>query len=747
MVDSNPSTSTALSLLFRPAGISVLTCVIALVVVGGVTASNLQRLTESDRSQRHSHQVIAQSEAILESLTDSQRGMRGYILSGRPEALALYDGAVTRLPLQLSTLATLEHDAGSQTSHLQTLQQSIMDVIGYSRRLLAEYRSFGVQGAASLESSGLGLEVMNRARHELQALLDAEKQQFDARSRNIELYSTQVQLLVSIGAALVLAVLAGAAITAWRQLLERRRAEAAASARLTAQRVAEADLEKNRQLLEKTIRLSEERFRLVIDGIKDYALFMLSPGGTVLSWNTGAQRLKGYAAAEILGHHFSCFYPPEDRARGHAQDELRIAEADGRYEEEGWRVRKDGSRFLANVVITAIRDNDGTLRGFAKATRDVTEARRLDRANREQAGILDLANDTIFVRDLDGRIIYWNRGAERLYGWNKQEAIGQITHALLTTRFPEPLETIMSDLLHAGQWQGELQHTRRDGAQIIVSSRWTLQPAGIDAPQRIIEMNHDVTLRKQMEATLLMQNQELQRAAHAKDRFLAKMSHELRTPLNAVIGFSELLVDGLPGPVNNEQREYLTDILTSARHLLQLINDILDLSKVQAGKMRLHPERFQFRSAVEEVCNMMQPLAQRRQLVLTRQVAPEVPEVVLDQQRVKQILYNLISNAIKFTAHGGSVSVQAQLNESGQLLIRVSDTGIGIQPENLRRLFREFEQLDDGAGRRYGGTGLGLALTRSLAELHGGSIEAHSTYGAGSTFVVTLPLAAQRSAA
>jgi PAS domain S-box-containing protein len=496
MVDSKPSTSPALSLLFRPAAISVLTCVIALIIVVSVTTSSLQRLTESDRSQRHSHEVIAQSEAILESLTDTQRGMRGYILSGRPEALAVYDGAVTRLPLQLSTLTTLEQDADSQTSHLQSLRRSVLDVIGYSRRLLAEYRSFGVQGAVSLESSGLGLEVMNRARRELQALLDEETRQFDARSRNIERYSSKVQLLVSIGAALVLAVLAGAALMAWRQMVERRRAEAAAGVRLNAQQVAEADLEKNRQLLERTVRLSEERFRLVVDGIKDYALFMLSPDGNVLSWNTGAQRLKGYTAAEILGHHFSCFYTPEDQACGHAQDELRIAAADGRYEEEGWRVRKDGSRFLANVVITAVRDSDNTLRGFAKATRDVTEARSLDRANREQAGILDLANDTIFVRDLDGRIIYWNRGAERLYGWNKQEAVGQITHTLLKTRFPKPLEDMMSDLLHDGQWQGELQHTRRDGAQLTVASRWTLQPAGVDAPQRIIEMNHDITLRK-----------------------------------------------------------------------------------------------------------------------------------------------------------------------------------------------------------------------------------------------------------
>ena len=478
----------------------------------------------------------------------------------------------------------------------------------------------------------------------------------------------------------------------------------------------------------------------MVDGIEDYALFMLSPEGTILTWNTGAQRLKGYKAAEIVGRHFSCFYLPEDRDQGHPQAELKIANSKGRYAEEGWRVRKDGSRFMANVVITPVLDGDGSLLGFAKATRDVTEARQLDRSNREQAKILDLVNDSIFVRDLDGTIVYWNQGAERLYGWSKSEAVGQISHNLLTTHFPYALEVMMSELLRDGQWHGELEHICRDGSHVTVASRWSLQPADIDSPPRLIETNHDITRRKQMEQALHEQNRELQRAAHAKDQFLARMSHELRTPLNAIIGFSELLADGLPGAINAEQRDYLDDILSSARHLLQLINDILDLSKVQSGKMRLHPERFQLEALVDEVCNAMQPLAARKNIELTRHVAPEVEEVTLDPQRVRQILYNLLSNAVKFTNEGGSVSVHADPDGAGQLVMRVRDTGIGIQPENLGRLFREFEQLNDGAGRRYGGTGLGLALTRNLAEMHGGSIRAESTFGAGSTFVVTLPV-------
>jgi signal transduction histidine kinase len=242
-----------------------------------------------------------------------------------------------------------------------------------------------------------------------------------------------------------------------------------------------------------------------------------------------------------------------------------------------------------------------------------------------------------------------------------------------------------------------------------------------------------------MEHTLRDQNSELHRAAHAKDQFLARMSHELRTPLNGIIGFSELLIDGLPGEINAEQREYLDDILSSGRHLLQLINDILDLAKVQSGKMRLHPQRFQLSAVVDEVCSVMRPLALKKSISLTGRVSPPLQDVTLDPQRVKQILYNLISNAVKFTDDSGTVSVEADVANAAEIVVRVSDSGIGIEPENLSRLFREFEQLEDGVNRRYGGTGLGLALTQKLVEMHGGRITAESTPGKGSTFVVMLP--------
>jgi PAS domain S-box-containing protein len=245
----------------------------------------------------------------------------------------------------------------------------------------------------------------------------------------------------------------------------------------------------------------------------------------------------------------------------------------------------------------------------------------------------------------------------------------------------------------------------------------------------------DVTERKRFE-------QSLQEASRMKSEFLANMSHELRTPLNGIIGFAEFLADEKPGKLNPKQADYLNDILNSGRHLLQLINDVLDLAKVEAGKMELTPEIFSLAKAIDEVCAVAKPLASKKQISLAVRVAPELSTVTLDPQKFKQVLYNLVSNAIKFTDDAGRVEVMATVYDQHRFKLAVSDNGIGIQTEDLTRLFHEFEQLESGASRRYEGTGLGLALTRKIVELQTGTISVESEVGKGSTFAVVLPLAA-----
>jgi len=261
----------------------------------------------------------------------------------------------------------------------------------------------------------------------------------------------------------------------------------------------------------------------------------------------------------------------------------------------------------------------------------------------------------------------------------------------------------------------------------------SLSPWQTESGMLVTSAIRDVTQRKMAELVL-------QRASQMKSEFLANMSHELRTPLNGIIGFAEFLADGKPGPLNPKQQEYLGDILTSGRHLLQLINDVLDLAKVEAGKMELHLENFSFREAVEEVCAVARPISQKKHIQIEVAIAPELGGVTLDQQKFKQVLYNLLANALKFTDEEGKVGIYAHLLGAHQVEVQVRDSGIGIKAEDLSRLFTEFEQLDSGIARRFEGTGLGLALTKRIVEFQGGHITVQSELGKGSLFTVVLPL-------
>jgi len=249
----------------------------------------------------------------------------------------------------------------------------------------------------------------------------------------------------------------------------------------------------------------------------------------------------------------------------------------------------------------------------------------------------------------------------------------------------------------------------------------------------------DVTERKRVEQGLQEKNTELERAILAKNRFLANMSHELRTPLNGIIGFTEFLIGEKPGPLQPKQKEYLNDVLSSARHLLTLINDVLDLAKVEAGKMELHPEQFLIREALEEATAVVKTMADLKQVGLTVTVDAGLQMATLDQQKFKQVLYNLLSNAVKFTDQGGNVEVCAKRLDERHFEVQVRDTGIGIRSEDLGRLFTEFEQLDSGTARHFEGTGLGLALTKKIVELQGGHIRVEAEPGKGSLFTATLP--------
>lgn len=464
-------------------------------------------------------------------------------------------------------------------------------------------------------------------------------------------------------------------------------------------------------------------------------------------WNSGAERLFGYGAAEAIGSSIDALIVPD----GHVEnlDQFRReALATGVSTFETARLRKDGALVYTVVSNKAIYDDQGAVEFVVITQKDITHIQVMRDAKLVETQFRDLLEstpDAIIMANQTGRIVLANSQAETLFGYERGELLGTFAEVLLPARYRDRHAAHGSSYFSPSRTLAmgtglELCGLRKDGSEFPIEI--SLSPLKTEGGTLVMSAIRDTTYRKGIERALQEKNVELERANEAKDRFLASMSHELRTPLNGIIGFAEFLSDGKPGSLNEKQKEYLGDILSSGRHLLHLINDLLDLVKIQAGKVDLVPERFSLSDAITEVCTGVRPLAAKKDIEVVAAIGEGIDFVTLDLQRFKQILYNLLSNALKFTDDKGHVGITVMPLDGGRFRVVVSDDGIGIRAEDISRLFTEFEQLETGTSRRFGGTGLGLALTRKLVELHGGEVDVESEIGKGSRFGVVLPLTA-----
>jgi PAS domain S-box-containing protein len=516
-----------------------------------------------------------------------------------------------------------------------------------------------------------------------------------------------------------------------------------------------------RQRAEDMVRTERDFSTAIINSLPG-VLYLYDQSGRFLRWNANLERVTGYAAAELAELHPVDLFIAEDRERIAAR--IQDVFAQGESSAEAAFLTKDGRVrpyfFTGNAIPFEGRT---CLIGVGIDIGARVQAEEAMRASESRYHTLfEQAPDGIVIADAQGNYLEANASICRMLGYPRQELLGLHASDIVVPEETPHIAEALRTLQHRSDYHREWRFRRKDGSTFPADVIATVMPDG-----NLLGMIRDITARKQAETALRELNENLEhcvaqrttemqaavRRAEAADQiksaFLATMSHELRTPLNSIIGFTGIVLQGLAGPLNAEQSKQLGMVRGSARHLLELINDVLDISKIEAGQLEVRAEPFELPASIARVTASVQPLAEKKHLALTATVDPALGEMLNDRRRVEQILLNLLNNAIKFTERGGVTLTAERIADYQRspdekpgpaVRLRVTDTGLGIKPEDLPKLFQPFRQIDSGLTRSHEGTGLGLAICRRLAVLMGGGISVASEPGQGSVFTVTLPL-------
>jgi PAS domain S-box-containing protein len=527
-----------------------------------------------------------------------------------------------------------------------------------------------------------------------------------------------------------------------------------------------------RKQAEEALRESEERYRALIDlGARvGEAVIMVRDEGAKEAVHVFCSdawlQITGYSREELMNMMFGELEHPRDREASLARHRRRMSGESIPELFEVTIIRKDGTE--VPIELTSSYSTYCGKRVSVLYARDITRRKQVRETLRQSEEKMRLMFETIpdgiTVIDTDGKIMQTNKAAAHMYGYdNKEELIRQEIFEFIVTQEHTRVMKIMRQSLKEG-YSGvpiEVQQVRKDGSEFLAEINGAVLKDVHGNSTGFITIMKDITERKRMERELYERNEKLQsqakelkaqqqelvkktneveEATRLKSEFLAHMSHELRTPLNAIIGFSELMLDNVPGETNDEQKQCLADILESGKHLLNLINDVLDLSKIESDKLKLRLEDIALNEVIESLRSSVTPILMPRKQSLDVYIEEELPLIHADRAKVKQLLLNLLSNATRFTPDGGKLKIEAA-SRNGCCQVSVIDNGIGIKKEDQKRLFEPFSQLDNPISKEKGGTGLGLIIAKQVVEKHEGRIWVESEYGKGSRFTFTLPLA------
>ena len=690
-----------------------------MIMVACVSAASLAQLKESIYWRKHTYEVLIASQAMFSDLIDSQRGMRGYVLTGQSDALEIYARGLEELPRHLEELRALTHDNPAQQRRSERLTEDLTQVTSYSSRLIQARDREGLEAATALESTGEGRAVIDRTQADLDAFTGEEHQLLIEReARTQEDFRNATSLLV-VGSALAAGLLLLAHLMASSEVNRRRRTEA---------KLAEVSLLQTAML-----------------NAANYAIVSCDVRGKVTTLNTTAERWLGYRAAEVVGKATPMLWHDADEVAARAATLSRLSGTPvkpglavftantrpGHVDESEWTLkRKDGSRFSGSLTVAPLTDPRGQPVGFLGVLSDITERKQREaelRVSEERfRRAFDDAPIGMCLVSLEGRLLKVNRVLCTMFGYTESELL---RFDFQTLTHPEDLQQDLVLLRKVAQGeipscQVEKRYLHRDGTPVYTNLSVSLVRDRDNAPLYFVSQIENITHRREMD--------------RLKREFISTVSHELRTPLTSIRGSLGLVDAGVLGALPERVHAMVKIAHQNCERLVRIINDILDIEKIESGKLALQIDNVAVGPLLREALEVNAPYGEKYQVRFILESTPEDTQVRADPDRLMQVLANLLSNAAKFSPAGASVRVRAH-HVGNRVRVEVQDSGTGIPEEFRARVFEKFAQADGSTARRFDGTGLGLSITRRLLESMGGTIDFTTETGRGTTFYFDLP--------